>query len=145
METNFKFFLEALSQALELSHLHPSTLGSCSVIAPGNLPLLFEWDSAIIPDTILVSLPLGPLRADQHDLVIAMLRANEDLASTLSLQQSDQMVFLHQRLSPTLSSSELKVALHQLLQDAKNWKQTLATHVGQETSTTHIAPIQFKA
>jgi hypothetical protein len=133
MHQPFEMFLSELAKVLEFSSLHPDEHGACLIIMKeGNVPLLFEFDDQLVPNTVLLSSPILSIPTT-HGLTIheALLKGNGGIEETLSVKPDDEMLYLHRRFHPQIGASEIDQLLQIFLQTLKEWKAKVQNIVHQ--------------
>jgi hypothetical protein len=124
MSSSFEGFLLELARVLYFPTLAPDEQGACLVIIKeGNIPLLFEFDDQLEPNTILLSSPIAAIPPrHRSDIYEALLRGNMVAEDTLSAKPDEELVFLHRRFHPNIQAKEIDFLLQIFLQTVKEWK-----------------------
>lgn len=127
MNTQFETFLLELAQALNFTTLAPDALGACLIMMKeGTIPLLFEFDDQLVPNTILISCPIAAIPISHRlDIYEALLKGNSLIENTLSVKPDEDMLYMHRRLHPEIQAKELKQILHFFLETVKLWKKNV--------------------
>lgn len=120
----FEIFLLELAKVLQFPSLSPDAHGACLIIMKeGKIPLLFEFDEQLVPNTVLLSCALSPISIIHRiDIYEALLIGNSSQEDTLSIKPDEDMLYLHRRFHPDIQSIDLEPLLHQFLETAKEWK-----------------------
>ncbi|MFN0065567.1 MAG: type III secretion system chaperone [Chlamydiales bacterium] len=138
---NFTTFLSQLADVLQFTALFPDKHGACLVVMKeSHLPLLFEFDDRLVPNTILLSTPLSRLTAGhERKFFVESLKGNYLLEETLSMKSDDELFYLHRRLHPEIEAADLKLALDQFITTAKAWREKFEK-LGQGEPTDGLLP-----
>jgi Tir chaperone protein (CesT) family len=133
VSTPFETFLVELAHVLQFSTLAPDARGACLIIMKdGNIPLLFEFDEQLVPNTVLLSSPIttipDSLRASIYE---AILLGNSSIEDTLSVKPDEDMLYLHRRFHPQIQASEIEALLQNFLATAKQWQEKVKTIAAQ--------------
>lgn len=129
MSTLFENFLLELAKVLHFKTLAPDSYGACLIIIKeGNVPLLFEFDDQLVPNTILVSTPIAPIPIPYREaLYEASLMGNHNLEGTLSVKPDEDILYFHRRLHPSIQAEDLEKLLRIFLENISFWKERVAT------------------
>jgi hypothetical protein len=142
MSTPFEIFLLELAKVMHFSTLAPDVHGACLIIMKeGNVPLLFEFDDQLVPNTILLSSLIGAVpishRADVYE---ALLIGNQRIEETLSVKPDEDLFFAHRRFHPAIQAPELEKLLVFFLETVKTWRTKIEEIIKQPTRTEKILP-----
>jgi len=142
MSSTFETFLLELAKVLHFSSLAPDAHGACLIIMKdGSIPLLFEFDDQLVPNTILVSSPIAALPITHHaDIYEALLKGNASIEETLSVKPDEDVLYLHRRFHPDIQSAEIEQLLHFFLQNIKEWKLRIETITSQPPLSDKLPP-----
>ena len=122
----FEAFLSQLAIVLEFKNLKPDNQGACQILMKKEqVFLLFEYDSIVVPHTVLLSSPLCQINESNQNILSQILKKNKNTEATFSLKEADHHIYLHRRLSCTISKEHLKSALNSFLQLIKNFQKDL--------------------
>lgn len=144
----FELFLQELAKVFQFSHLAPDEHGACQIIfKDGKIPLLFEFDDHLVPNTILLSSPLASIPASHHlDIYEALLIGNSSQEEVLSVKPDEDFVYLHRRFHPDIQSANLDYLLKQFIEKIHIWKSKIETVIQTppqiRSSTSHPSAIQ---
>ena len=129
----FQLFLNQLAALLQLDSLAPSKEGACLIIMKASsIPLLFEFDDHIAPNTIVMSTPIIEVDPPHQELyAYRALQLNSSMEETLSLRAEAMSLYLHRRLSPYIQIAELKLIIDKFVERALQTKE-IFTHIAQE-------------
>lgn len=124
MKSAFEEFLDELAKALLFKQLKPDSKGACLlVLQKEQIPLLFEFDNSLVPNTILVSIEVCPI---PHEILRSVLEeglmANQHLSETLSCKPDSDYLFLHKRLHPKIESADIKKSVDSLIHETQAWR-----------------------
>ncbi len=121
MKSLFEYFLLELAQALELKTLAPDAKEACLLIMKeGEVPLLFECDEHLVPNTILASsVVLSFPHERRKEVCMLTLKLNENAQSTASVKPDEDLFFLHLRIHPDVQSADLKGVITEFLRERK--------------------------
>ena len=124
MSKPFETFLLELAKVLHFPTLAPDARGACLIIMKdGNIPLLFEFDEQLVPNTVLLSSPITAIPVSHRlDVFEALLMGNSTIEDTLSAKPDEDMLYLHRRFHPEIQSSEIEQLLQTFLQTVKQWQ-----------------------
>jgi hypothetical protein len=124
MATSFEIFLTQLAVVMHFSSLAPDGRGACLIIMKeGNIPLLFEFDEQLVPNTVLLSSPIITIPITHRaDIYEALLKANSTIEETLSVKPDEDMLYLHRRFHPDIQAHEIEQLLEPFLKNVKHWK-----------------------
>ena len=122
--SQFETFLQELAGVFKFSSLKPDSNGACQIVMKeGQIPLLFEFDEQLVPNTILLSCPIAPLPIEHRaDVYEASLVGNATLEETLSIKPDEDMLFLHRRLHPQIKAADIEKIIQSFLETVKTWK-----------------------
>lgn len=125
--TLFQKFLDQLAVVLEFKELKPDSHGACLLIMKqSHVPLLFELDDQLVPNSILLSSPVTEMRAEQQVVVLnACLKKNQQMEETLSRKPDEDAIYLHRRISPDITHEELKPIINDFIAAVLKSKQDL--------------------
>jgi len=125
MSTPFEIFLLELAKVLQFSTLAPDARGACLIIMKdGNVPLLFEFDDQLVPNTVLLSSAVASIPiAHRADIYEASLIGNMAIEDTLSIKPDEDMLYLHCRFHPQIQAVEIEQSLKFFLSNFKEWKR----------------------
>lgn len=129
MEEPFKSFLDELAKALDFSVLIPDAQGSCFFELPSQeVELLFEQDTSIVPNTILLS---SQITSIPQEIIIAVLEesliGNFEEENTVSCHPSEPALYLHRRLHQQMSADELKELIEDFVTCIHKWREKIRT------------------
>lgn len=126
---SFEVFLTELAHVLQFSTLAPDAKGACLIIMKdGNVPLLFEFDEQLVPNTILLSCLICPIPMERRVEVYEMsLIGNGAIEETLSIKPDDDLLYLHRRFHPAILADDLEKLLKSFLEQVKMWKGKVDT------------------
>jgi hypothetical protein len=146
MTTPFEKFLQELAKVLHFPQLAPDAHGVCLIIMKeGNIPLLFEFDDHLVPNTILLSSPIIHFAIDHRvEIYKASLIGNTTIEETLSVKPDEDLLYLHRRFHPDIGSSDLETLLQTFLDIAKKWRGKVEQILSQppQEKTSHRPTIQ---
>ncbi len=122
--TAFEVFLLELAKVLQFSTLAPDAKGACLIIMKeGNIPLLFEYDEQLVPNTILLSCLVCAIPMEKRcEVYEASLIGNASIEETLSVKPDEDLLYLHRRFHPSIQASDLDKLLKRFLENVKLWK-----------------------
>ncbi|MCP5469792.1 MAG: type III secretion system chaperone [Chlamydiales bacterium] len=123
--SDFRIFLKQLAKVLQFTALAPDKHGACLVIMKkNNIPLLFEFDDHLVPNTILISTPIIEVAlSHEWHFYNETLKGNSLGEETLSLKPDDNLIYLHRRLSPLISAEDLQDILDVFIAKTVQWKE----------------------
>jgi hypothetical protein len=147
MMNAFETFLLVLAEALQFQTLAPDAHGACLIIIKeGKIPLLFEFDDHLVPNTILLSTPLSPFPTTSRTMICeALLEGNWGEEEILSIKPDENVVYLHARFHPEIQSLDLKPQLQQFIETAKVWKGKIDTIHPPQSLPPNIPVFPYKA
>ena len=121
----FKVFLTELGRVLETGSLTPDEYGVCLLVFDKhNLEILFEVDSKILPNTVLMTCRLGEVdQENEISVVKEILQANSEIEEVLSYQKEENSLFIHRRLSLDIADEYLKTTIDNFFQQAIKWRK----------------------
>ena len=121
----FKNFLNELSRILGIGSLTPDEYGVCLLaFDKHNLEVLFEVDSEILPNTVLMTCRLGEIDQKQKISVIKeILQANSEIEEILSYQKEGNSLFIHRRLSMDIADEYMKSTVDNFIKQALKWRK----------------------
>ena len=139
--TPFEVFLLELAKVLQFSTLAPDAKGACLIIMKeGNIPLLFEWDEQLVPNTILLSCLVCQISMERRcEVYEACLMGNESIEETLSVKPDEDLVYLHRRFHPSIQQEDLGNLLKRFLENLKLWREKI-DQLTKEPSQTDLLP-----
>lgn len=122
--TSFELFLQELAKVLQFSTLAPDAKGACLIIMKeGNVPLLFEYDEQLVPNTILVSCLVCQIPMERRiEVYDASLIGNASIEESLSVKPDEDLLYLHRRFHPSIQAGDLDKLLKRFLENVKLWK-----------------------
>lgn len=122
--SDFHGFLIQLASVLKFTALAADKHGACLVVMKkNNLPILFEFDDHLVPNTVLLSTPIVEIEeASARSFYKTILEGNSKMEETLSLKPDERLVYLHRRISPEINSKELKPLIDYFLKSTLHWK-----------------------
>ena len=123
----FQTFLTHLAPVLEFQDLKPDQHGACLIIMKEhNVPLLFEFDESLVPNSILLSSPVAQIEVGCEEQVHGLcLKGNEQMHNTLSKRPDEDQIYLHRRLHPDIDTEQLRPIIQQFVEHVVTWKQKL--------------------
>lgn len=126
-KSTFEIFLSELAKVVHLSHLKPDSHDTCFLLwKEGEIPLLFEFDDQLVPNTILLSAEIAPIPLDyQQEVFETALKENSLSEETLSVKPDEDMLFLHRRFHPFISAEEMDSLLKPFIEKVKQWRSKL--------------------
>jgi hypothetical protein len=138
----FEIFLLELAKILHFPTLAPDENGACLIMMKeGEIPLLFEFDQQLVPNTILLSSPLLPIPTTHCEKIYkTILIGNSSQEQTLSVKLDEEILYLHQRFHPSIRSSELEPLLNQFLEQVRVWKEKIETIIKSPPSSDETPP-----
>jgi hypothetical protein len=124
----FQPFLNELAHVLEFNHLEPDQYGVCLIELKKDpyLLLLFEPDTKIVKDSILISTTIDQPPAFTQSFLMWLLSHFSQTPTTISLQFSPASILLHIRVSAHIKHPQLKAVLDFFIQDYRLLKQGCA-------------------
>lgn len=127
--SRFQKFLNQLAVVLEFTQLKPDKHGACLIIMKANnVPLLFEFDDQLVPNSILVSCPVTSIQYGYENVALtACLKRNELIEETLSKKPDEEQIYLHRRIHPGILSEDLKPIVDHFIETVLASKQELET------------------
>lgn len=127
MKAPFDLFLATLAPLLEFPSLHPDSNHACLIaMRETGLELLFTWDDQLVPQTILLSTSLFSIPPGYQEQVYeTCLKGNSLIDEILSVHPSEEVVYLHIRIPPSIPQKDLKTLLDRFQQAAFKWKGKL--------------------
>lgn len=127
--TLFETFLLELAKVLQFSTLAPDAKGACLIIMKeGNIPLLFEFDEQLVPNTILLSCLVSTIPMERRSEVYeASLIGNQTIEECLSVKPDEDLLYLHRRFHPSIQAADLEKLLLSFLENVKRWKGKVDT------------------
>lgn len=125
--SEFEFFLRTVAKAFQFSSLNPDSHGACLIIIKeGQIPLLFEFDKQLLPNTILLSSPVTSITLNNRsELYEALLKENHRIEETLSIKPDEDLVYLHRRFHPEIPPEELEISLHAFIDQILKWRKEI--------------------
>jgi Tir chaperone protein (CesT) family len=122
--TQFEDFLQQLATVLQFPSLAPDSNGACLIVMKdGNIPLLFEFDEKLVPNTILLSSPVSAIPIEKRaEIYDASLMGNQTDEEILSIKPDEDLLYLHRRFHPAIFSDDLDILLKSFLNRIKDWK-----------------------
>lgn len=128
----FQTFLTKLAPLLEFSDLKPDQHGACLIIMKANnVPMLFEFDDSLVPNTILLSSPVAEIQPGQEaETYLTCLKGNEQMNDTLSKRPDEHHIYLHRRIHPDIQTEQMRPIIDQFVEHVVTWKQKLETLQG---------------
>lgn len=146
MTTPFETFLLELAKVLQFTHLEPDAHGACLIIMKeGNVPLLFEFDDHLVPNTILLSSPIAHFPIEHRvDIYEVSLSGNATIEETLSVKPDEDHLYVHRRFHPEIQAADIEKLLEIFLETVKKWKGEVERIVSQPPrgKTSHPSAIQ---
>lgn len=138
--SSFEVFLKELAPLLHFPSLAPDSSGACLIIIKdGEIPLLFEFDDHLVPNTILVSTYIAPIPKEQRALFYAAsLNGNCLIEETLSVKPDEEALYLHRRFHPDIQSPHLDQVFQGFLKQAKEWKAKAGLLAKEQPSSMNI-------
>lgn len=140
-------FLTQLAVALEFTALSLDKQGVCLIVMKAhNIPLLFEFDDHLVPNTVLLSTPILPLPHEyEWEAMIKALMGNHMMEETLSLKPDDNILYFHRRMSPHIKAKELKLLIDRFLEQTLKWKGALEdVNFDKPHKEASLKPYRFK-
>lgn len=114
-----------------------------------GIPLLFEFDDHLVPNTILVSTQIAPIPIDKRAAFYeASLQGNSRMEETLSIKPDEDFLYLHRRFHPDIQAEDIDLALQAFLKQVKVWKEkaeALAKNPAQHAMPPSIKVFPYKA
>ena len=125
--TRFQRFLNQLAEVLEFKKLKPDEHGACLLVMnETQVPLLFEYDDHLVPNSILVSSPVSGIGPGKEGEVLKQcLMLNGGLEETLSKKPDDDEIYLHRRIHPDIHAKDLDPIVHQFVETVMESKRKL--------------------
>lgn len=147
----FQDFLNKLQRALGTSALHPDAHHACLLhFREEGVELLFEYDDRIVPQSVIVTSPIGVVSAAiARDLLEEALKENGVRETALAFVPEQESLFLFLRIPLFLEEAEVARLVHTCCAEVLLWRQRLESFVPehvpkQGSSSTPFLP-QFKA
>ena len=144
----FETFLQELARAMNFTDLKPDGDGACLVVLKeDDIPLLFEFDDQLVPNTILLSAPIETFPSELRAVIYeALLVGNNFIEETLSVKPDEDLVYLHIRLHPASQAPEIQQTLKSFVSNIKEWRQKVETLSNKRASVqkSSIPPPTFK-
>jgi hypothetical protein len=127
--TLFESFLTELAHVLQFATLTPDAKGGCLIVMKeDNIPLLFEFDEQLVPNTVLLSCLVCPIPLEKRaEVYEACLIGNQSIDACLSVKPDEDLLYLHRRFHPTIQATNLEKHLLQFLDTAQLWKKKVET------------------
>ncbi len=123
MISDFQEFLNELAVVLGFP-LQPDDKGACLILMKQEeVPLLFEFDESLVPNTILISSEISPISEDILSAVLEeALIANHSMSETLSCRPDSNFLYLHKRVHPKIAAADLKIIVEPLVKQVTHWR-----------------------
>ena len=131
--SDFQTFLKQLTVVLKFTALSADKHGACLVVMKkNNVPILFEYDGHLVPNSILLSTPIVEIaEANARAFYRKTLESNHKMEETLSLKPDERLIYLHRRVSPEIDAKELKPLIDHFLTSTLHWKEVFEELVQQ--------------
>ena len=112
---------------LEFKKLKPDEHGACLLVMnESNVPLLFEYDDHLVPNSVLVSSPVTPIGyGKEGDVLKRCLIMNAGLEETLSKKPDEEEIYLHRRIHPDIHAKDLDPIVSQFVETVVQSKKQL--------------------
>jgi len=138
----FQPFLDELAKVYRFNSLSPDSMGACLISLHENqTSLLFEFDTQLVPNTILISSIVISLPFENRvEILEQCLKGNQLQEETLSCKPDEDLIYLHRRLHPDIQAKELEPILSSFANQILSWRnkiQKMAT----ESPKSHRFPL----
>lgn len=120
----FEDFLKNLSTALSIPSLASDPYGACMLaFDEENLQILFELDSQIVINNVLMSCKVADINATTKiKLAKEILIANGSIDETLSFHPDQDQLFLHRRLYPYTDPDIIRNIVNSFIKRTVEWQ-----------------------
>ncbi|MEZ5314769.1 MAG: type III secretion system chaperone [Chlamydiales bacterium] len=117
----FKAFLVQLSKVLDFENLQPDKNGVCLIsFTKKKIQMLIEYDESLISNKVLISSAVLYFPIDQRQQVYQYcLKTNHKIEASISIKPDEDILYLHQRIAPTIHATELKLIIDSFLETIK--------------------------